>query len=271
MRQSKAYGIWTLFTPETFILIQERLAGKVKSPYLKDINKDFPLRGFVACGECGKPLTASWSTGRKEKHPYYRCNNKNCSFGGKSIKKLELEGNFKNLLSATTPSDELLCLTKEIVKEVFNEKMKDYIVVQKDQKSELKNLEIETAKLLKLIMDAKNERIRQIYEKRMLELEERKTKITNELNLQNINVPNFGTALEKVFDFVKNPSIYYEKGDLKIKKTVLNLVFTDKPKYMREKGFGTVLKALPFRLLEQNNIDKSHLASPTGVEPVLPP
>lgn len=49
---------------ETFERIKERRAGKAKAPARKDLNADFPLRGFVRCGDCGKPMTACWSTGR---------------------------------------------------------------------------------------------------------------------------------------------------------------------------------------------------------------
>ncbi|MFC1546383.1 recombinase family protein [bacterium] len=41
-------------------------------------NPDFPLRRFIKCEKCGKPLTASWSKGRSNKYPYYRCSTKGC-------------------------------------------------------------------------------------------------------------------------------------------------------------------------------------------------
>jgi hypothetical protein len=35
-------------------------------------NDEFPLRGTVLC-PCGQALTASWSRGRTQRYPYYRC------------------------------------------------------------------------------------------------------------------------------------------------------------------------------------------------------
>ncbi|MCU7805679.1 MAG: recombinase family protein [Candidatus Thiodiazotropha sp. (ex Lucinoma borealis)] len=53
-----------LISFETYQRIQDRLAGNAKVPARKDINKDFPLRGSVVCGDCGTPLTACWSKGK---------------------------------------------------------------------------------------------------------------------------------------------------------------------------------------------------------------
>lgn len=46
----------------------------------------------------------------------------------------------------------------------------------------------------------------------------------------------FETALNGVFNFVKNPHKFYEIGDLRTKRTALNLVFAKKLEYDREKG-----------------------------------
>ena len=41
---------------------------------------EFPLRGFVRCATCGKPLTASLSRGKMgRRYGYYRCWNKECA------------------------------------------------------------------------------------------------------------------------------------------------------------------------------------------------
>lgn len=52
-----------LISLQTFEFIQQRLKGKAHAPSRRDINADFPLRGFVACGDCQRPMTATWATG----------------------------------------------------------------------------------------------------------------------------------------------------------------------------------------------------------------
>lgn len=71
------------FTPlvndELFRRVQDILDGKrVAVAAHQRNNPDFPLRVFLACGECRTPLTGSWSKGRKSRYAYYRCRNSHC-------------------------------------------------------------------------------------------------------------------------------------------------------------------------------------------------
>jgi site-specific DNA recombinase len=52
-----------LIALETYEKIQRRLTEGAKASARKDINEDFPLRGFILCDDCNKPLTAWWRTG----------------------------------------------------------------------------------------------------------------------------------------------------------------------------------------------------------------
>lgn len=75
-----------LIALDTYLKNQERLAGRGVAPARKDIDEDFPLRGFLACTQCGYSLTSCWSqskTGRK--YPYYQCHYRGCPLKGKSI------------------------------------------------------------------------------------------------------------------------------------------------------------------------------------------
>jgi site-specific DNA recombinase len=87
--------------------------------------QDFPLRGFVACASCGKPMTSCWSRGTGGRYPYYLCHGKNedgtrCSQYGKSIRKEKLEGDFEVLLSEMKPSKEMFFLAADIFTDLWN-------------------------------------------------------------------------------------------------------------------------------------------------------
>lgn len=87
---------------------QERLNGNAKAPMRKDVSKDFPLRGFVDCEECSRPLTASWSTSKtSKKHAYCWCKTKGCSSHRKSIQKSQIENEFEEMLKTLQPSQNL--------------------------------------------------------------------------------------------------------------------------------------------------------------------
>jgi hypothetical protein len=65
----------TFISFETHRKIQERLHGTdLRAPARKNLNEDFPLRGFVLCEGCDRKLTVGWAKGRNGRHPYYLCN-----------------------------------------------------------------------------------------------------------------------------------------------------------------------------------------------------
>ncbi|MEO1407251.1 MAG: recombinase zinc beta ribbon domain-containing protein [Pseudomonadota bacterium] len=87
LRKGQHEGLISL---ETFERIQDRLKSTAKAPARKDINADFPLRGFITCGDCGTALTACWSKGKRELYPYYLCPQKGCASYRKSIRRDDL-------------------------------------------------------------------------------------------------------------------------------------------------------------------------------------
>ncbi|MEL6362727.1 MAG: recombinase family protein [Pseudomonadota bacterium] len=109
-REGKHEG---LISYTTFQKIQDRLNGMAKAPARQDINADFPLRGFILCDDCQKPLTARWSKSKTGKrHPYYLCPNKACVSYRKSIRRDVLEADFEALLKGLQPTKGLFKVAK---------------------------------------------------------------------------------------------------------------------------------------------------------------
>src|SRR5262249_4732092 len=113
-----------IVSEETFTLVQSILLGR-KPTTLKRrrTHPDFPLRHFVKCGECQRPLTASYSTGRSDKYGYYHCANGSCRTP--NIPKQKLESEFLTLIERLQPKAEYLKLFKEIVLDVWNQRRRD--------------------------------------------------------------------------------------------------------------------------------------------------
>ena len=65
MRKGRHEGLVSFETHEK---IQKRLKESALAPARKDIAFDFPLRGFVACGDCEKPLRSCWSKGEYKRY-----------------------------------------------------------------------------------------------------------------------------------------------------------------------------------------------------------
>ncbi len=99
-----------------FDAIQRRLSGKsVKSR--QKIHPDFPLRNFVRCGSCGRPMTASKSRGRSGYYAYYHCQSSTCKH---RIKKKDLENAFQELLGRLSPKMYYLDLFRELLARVLD-------------------------------------------------------------------------------------------------------------------------------------------------------
>ena len=110
-----------LITLETHQRIQDRIKGGARVPARKDLNADFPLRGFVTCGDCEKPLTACWSTSKTgKKHPYYLCHNRACESRRKSIPRDKLEAEFETILTQLKPSKGLFVVIRAAFKSAWS-------------------------------------------------------------------------------------------------------------------------------------------------------
>ena len=103
--------------------VQDRLNGKPRAPIRKDINADFPLRGFIICDDCGNPMTAAWSKGRDAKYPYYFCHQRDCVERHKSIRKERLEEEFEAFLLSLRPTRLLFNLAERMLRDLWDERL----------------------------------------------------------------------------------------------------------------------------------------------------
>lgn len=243
---------------ETFERIQDRLNGKIKVFSRKDNSKEFPLRGFVLCSECIKPMTASWTTGRNGKHPYYHCKTKTCAIRGKTIKRSDMEAGFENILRTIKPKEKTLALTKAILLDVWNKRLTDRDSIIKNHEKDLDEVRARIRNFLDRLSKTDNENLIKTYENELEKLTNEEQILENQSRVMRSTKPDFGTALDVTFNFLKNPYLYWMKDDLKAKHLVLKLVFEDRIIYDRENGFGTANLSLPLRVFELNEQGNSN-------------
>ena len=80
--------------------------------------------------------------------------------------------------------------------------------------------------------------------------------------------PSIETALEIVFDFLKDPLIQWQKGNIHTKKLVLKLIFEQNLVYNKNSGFETAILSLPLRVFTLPEEQKMFLVGDRGVEPL---
>lgn len=131
-----------LISREIFDQVQYILSGR-KAPFTTHSrdNPDFPLRHFVRCGHCGKPLTASRNRGRNGTlYPNYRCPSATCTRGKKSVSRQKMEGLFLSYLESVAPSAQFLNLFEKIFLDVWETTRVEVLTLVKSLEQQLESL-----------------------------------------------------------------------------------------------------------------------------------
>jgi len=252
---------------DTFERIQERLSGKAKAPQRKDLNKDFPLRGFALCASCRESYTASWSTGRNGTYAYYRCQTKGCLMHNKSVKKKDIEDDFATLLTKMKPQPQILALTKAIVLDVWNTEQGGVEQVKEKRQERVKELDESIEKLCERVEKTNSETVISRYEARIEDMEQERLSLEASLNKPKTGGIRFETATDLVFDFINDPSKLWHSDNLYEQRLVPKLVFTERLPYRKGVGYETTTFSLLFALCKEAESDSSRVVEMAGVEP----
>jgi site-specific DNA recombinase len=109
-----------IVSEEIFYRAQAVSEGRVQVTAPRERNHpDFPLRGFLRCETCGRPLTGSWSKGRNEYYAYYHCQ-KQCR--AVNVSKAKLEGLFVDELALLQPTPGYMRLVKDRILHVWEQR-----------------------------------------------------------------------------------------------------------------------------------------------------
>ncbi len=263
IRKAQHQGLISLATHQA---INKRLSQGARAPARKDISSDFPLRGFIVCGDCEKPLTANWSrssTGKK--HPYYLCFNKGCDSYRKSIPRDELEASFTKVVRSLTPEPSLLKAASAMFKDAWQQRQ-----TQADAaKAALENKVGELTKQIELLVDrivtSESATAVGAYEQRIAKLEREKLIVAEKLAAKPGPKRSFDEMFELAFRFLANPWKLWDSNRLEDKRTVLRLAFLTRPAYHRKTGLRTPQLTEPFRFLG-GNMEICGMAHPARFE-----
>jgi site-specific DNA recombinase len=257
-----------LISMRTFEQIQLRLKEKAKAPQRKDLSKDFPLRGFVTCADCGSPFTAAWSANRTGvKYPYYFCHKKGCVGYRKSIRRDHLEQEFSDRLASMQPSSDMLDASRVILSDIWEDRTKQADARRKRLQHEAKKLEAEIEGFLDRTVDTTEESIIGAYEKRVAGLQ-RQLAITTEKSADlGLKQPSFEKMFEHTINILSSPCDIWKKPDIKWKRMVLKIVFAERLPYCRNQGLRTAKTTYPFKALASSEQEFGILVRVTGFEP----
>ena len=260
-----------LITYATYERIQERMNEAAYVPTRKNLDADFPLRGFVACGDCGNPLTACWAKARNgTRHAYYYCFNKDCASKAKMIRKADIEGEFGQLVRELAPTQELFALAKAMFQDLWDHRVKQQKGRSKHLRDDLRQIERQTDKLLERIVEVESSTVLAALERKVTKLEHDKVALHEKIMQVGTPLRPFNEALQTALALLASPWKLWESGALAEQRTLMKLAFTERLRYLRGEGFQTPSKAVPFEALACLTTGQADVAERVGFEPKIP-
>ena len=252
----------------TFQRVQALLANMSPTVTAKQRNHpDFPLRGFVRCGSCGRPLTGAWSKGRSARYAYYRCPAPRCN--AVNVAKRILERQFLELLEGLRPDQEYLDLFSAIVLDVWRDR-RSHVT---ERRAALER----RAQDLKVRKDRVNEVFiyqqaidRETYEEHVARLNEQIAVTQLELHDARLEELDVEAVLEFARHLILNAAKMWIQASLDQRQRLQGVLFPEGLTYA-EGAIGTAVTCPIFSYLDPTFRPQNGLVSPTGFEPVLPP
>lgn len=256
-----------LISMQTYNKIQERLKVKSYAPQRSDIHLDFPLRGFVLCDGCQRPMTACWSAGRTEKYAYYLCRNPECSECKKSIRREVLHEHFGAVLDDLTPAPKLLDVMRGFMKKAWEDRSANHGEHAKTIQDCIQTIEVEIEQFLDRIVSTESISVIKAYEGKIGKLETQKAELAERLLALDEVPSDFDSTFQTAFEFLSNPQKLWASEDMGDKKLLLKLAFPRQLPYRRNEGFQTVDFSLPFAVSRGLTGQKGRMVEMTGIEP----
>ena len=264
-RVDEAASFPSLVSAHEFEAVQAVLTGRrVTQPKHLRNHPDFPLRHFTRCGECGRPLTASWSKGRTRHYGYYRC--PGCK--GVKVPHDKLHEEFRGFVEAFQPKAEYARLFRAVVEDVWKEKQRDAVLQSRQLERRIDVLRQRRARYVDAVADGRlrEEEVRDRLDEVSEELAEARLALT-EAHVEEIDV-------EAVLNFAEhmltNVARLWTEAPAATKERLQAAVFPKGVRYSAS-GFGTDATCMMFSQLPGIQPAESRLASPTRFELVLPP
>lgn len=243
-----------------FDRVQAVLAGRGGRPrrHARD-NPDYPLRRFVKCGSCGKPLTGSPSTGHSRPYAYYHC-----TCGEVRVRTEALHDAFRGLLARLQPRPEYMKLYSAVVLDVWKEsraearktraRLERCVAELRQRQDRLEDAFIHRREIDQQTYERQRDRLR---EQTMLAEVEREEATCGQLDVEGL--------LAFAQHVLTNAARLWEQAPLDQRQRLQAALFP-KGLVFDGSGFGTPVTCLAFSELPSPHNAKDGLASPTGFE-----
>lgn len=248
---------------DTWLRANQALYGKRNYPQRQNANENFPLRRFVLCRSCLKPMTGSFSRGNGGRYPYYHCAHVSCAEPSREARDT-LDGAFIEYLNTFKLSWVQKKLLRAVIIEKLEKEMRSYQKAAEQVQAQLDELESEMRALVKA--EDRGRISEEELDKSLDDIRSQEAVLKVELSENKIdefdteNVINFAT------NFLANPGMLWKNLDFARKRKFQSMVFPQGVWYEDGK-FGTNKISPSFELIEAVKKQKSRLVTLPGFEP----
>ncbi len=186
----------------------------------KKINEKFPLKDFVLCPSCHKPLKASTSRGRTQYYSYYHCA-KPCDTRYRAE---DVENWFSTFLSGISLNSNVQKLLFKMIENRFKEQTKSKRLSPKHYQ-DMSSIEQKLVKLQDLYLDGEFDRheykdAKSRYSQKLNALKEKQENWNNATDVLSI----YKNGLKKLENFDKQ----FTNSDIEHKRKLLGSIFPEK-------------------------------------------
>ena len=251
---------------EVFAAVQAILAGRSASKEDRRYdNPMFPLRRFIWCGKCGTPLTGSSSKGRSRRYSNYRCRNASCKV---NVRKESLEQAFSAALRRLSVRPEVMRLFEEIVRDAWKGRHAAILDRQEALRRRLRELQERENRLVDAhLYQGKIDE--ETFRRQSQRLRDDMDQIRSQIREARLESMNIDETLRFAKSLLGDPAAFWERAAPEHRPRLQKAIYPNGLGF-DGKLVGTAETSLAFSYLKDIQARKEDMASPTGLEPVLP-
>jgi site-specific DNA recombinase len=260
-----------IITPAVYYRNQELLRGnKNTAAKYKQNNPSFPLRRFLLCADCNKPMTGSSPRSGSDKYsPRYHCSR--CHLP--SIKAEEMHEQFLHLLASLSPDPDMEKFLKEIIVRVWREETQTLSTKEKRLHKALEELTAKKNNVVEMLVSGAItvDEKKDLVSKLNAESDEKQKELASIGSLSELKTDSIDYALQ----FMSNAPRIWNGVSIEHQIIYQRLVFPEGLKYDLSKNeFGTPKLSALYTLAsikkDPSMTDESLVVIPRRIELLFP-
>jgi len=225
------------------IIERRAWSNMIWKTHLKN-NPDFPLKDFIACGNCWTKLCGYWSQGRKKKYAYYGCPNNKCDHRFQ-VQRDILTEQFNEMMNTSWLDEGMRELIKTVLEKLWSERAGFEKYLLDDKRKAIVEIDEKLKKLRIAISNTKNPELAQEFEEEWEIIKAEKTKLTEELHKKTaMDDAEFSKLLQQAKDIFLAPKTVRELSNTELKRMLITILFGDRLLYSKENRFRTAWNSL---------------------------